>query len=503
MVSISKVASLLGKGLSGTKKPVTNCLDRLGCESRPIFESTKAGKLFEPGQQDVVQITRSIPEIKFEQTPLKEKLIDEVIDHGTQKGTETIRLIKKDGTLADDLKVIESGHNCRLEGENVDAAKLSGIYIHNHPSKAPLSPGDVREFLRSKLAEMIAVSPDKSISCLLNTPAPKDPFVLHEAFERFLNAQRAKLKELGIQRGDSFTTKVVDNSHITPETWDDYYRFQEGNLRRFAQETGYGYYSKGFSESNLTPLTQDIVQFTKGVKPKSYEISPDLASRFEQVPQGRELFEQSYDEFWRLKGNTVLHDSSPNIDGNHLLHGIRGYDRTKISGILEDGIVTGDVRFKNKGFLSEDGETFGCADFFISPKPSTIKDYCTTYLNSRVGFRQVPERSFLPRHSETPAFASDNIAFVIDSTQLQRDSKVLLTNSATPSSLDSNNLKDIIHHFPGITNHRAVLMGIPSQYISKIIVGGKIKPAEILEIKAMLKANNLDAKIFDTQGVQL
>lgn len=137
--------------------------------------------------QDVVEITRSLPKVEFEQTPLKENLIDEVLTHGTQKGTETVRLIKKDGTLADDLTVIESEHNCRLQGENVDIAKLGAIYIHNHPSKAPLSPGDVREFLRSKLAEIIAASPDKSISCLINTPTPKDSFVVHDAFERFLN----------------------------------------------------------------------------------------------------------------------------------------------------------------------------------------------------------------------------------------------------------------------------------------------------------------------------
>lgn len=246
MVSISKVASLLEKGFSGVEKPVTNFFGKLGCD-RPIFETIQAGKLFDSVSQKVVQIPCSMPKIKFEQTPLKEKLIDEVIAHGAQKGTETIRLIKKDGTLADDLNVVESKHNCRLEGENVNATKLGGIYIHNHPSKAPLSPGDVREFLRSKLGEMIAVSPDRSISCLVNTSSPKDSFVVHDAFERLLNSQRAKLKELGIQRGDSFTTNIVDNSHVTPEIWDDYYRFQEANLRRFAQETGYGYYSEGFS----------------------------------------------------------------------------------------------------------------------------------------------------------------------------------------------------------------------------------------------------------------
>lgn len=256
---VSRDASLLGKEtkLGSSLTPLAQDTTQFSSKVTPVAQDSKFGKLFESKAK--AQIPKYPPhlraDVQFERTPLKTQLMDEVREHGIQNGTETQRVIKSDGTRSE----LESGgtrHHCNLIGsvDEIRAAKLNGILIHVHPGETPmpLSPNDVQSFITNRQAEEIAVSLDGSISCLMNNSAPKDPLRVNDAFERFRDAQRDKLKELGIARGDSFMVEdeaaiLKNNSNLPPETWEAYAKFQEANLRQFAEETGYTYHSEGFA----------------------------------------------------------------------------------------------------------------------------------------------------------------------------------------------------------------------------------------------------------------
>ena len=76
----------------------------------------------------------------------------------------------------------------------------------------------------------------------------------------------------------------------------------------------------------------------------------------------------------------------------------------------------------------------------------------------------------------------------------------LSQNSATPSTLESSPLNGIIHHFPYGENLKSILVGVPSNCISKIVIGEGLRPDEITHIKAIIKKMNLDINIYNVLG---
>lgn len=263
----------------------------------------------------------------------------------------------------------------------------------------------------------------------------------------------------------------------------------KGNLKKFLNSK----MSHETPPNKLLDKTSTNMQDEITLKPPM-QISEELQGLIKNTPEKMKLIEESYNEFWRLKKNKVLHSSDPNITVGSLLHGT-SYDYKKIRSILKDGIVSGDIQYNDKIFYKEDGETFGCADFFVNPENRNIKDYFN-WASQKIKKGNLAK----PKPESRYLTANTHVTFVVGSEYLEKDLKILNKNSATPANLEQSELNGVIIGFPGYENQAAVLVGVPSNYIEKIIVGNKVTADQINEINQLVKEFGLDAKIFNMDG---
>ncbi len=237
-----------------------------------------------------------------------------------------------------------------------------------------------------------------------------------------------------------------------------------------------------------------------------FELSEALEQRLSNNVS-KQRFLSSYQEFFKSRKIATNYGNEAIIKQGDMLHGMT-YQPEALESILKDGIVSGDIAFVGKnvqsdeaflknGFriICEDGETFGCADFYTSPKTMTIEEYFLYAFREIKPFKRAPEASRLPNKTK-----KRSIAFVVDSQKFKDICPTLSHNSATPSNLGSSPLNDIIHHFPNGENLKSVLVGVPSNCISKIVVGAGLKPEEIKHIKTLIQKMNLDINIYDISG---
>lgn len=243
----------------------------------------------------------------------------------------------------------------------------------------------------------------------------------------------------------------------------------------------------------LTPFTTDVVKVSK-----NFELSSQLTERLQCKENGFALFNNQWQEFWKLRKMPTTHKPTPFVNKGDLIHGT-SYSSETVESVFKDGIVSGEIKYGSKPIIIEDGETFGCADFFTAPEKTYIKDYFDSFVNRKFGVRPAPERNYLPR---TQKFGKNRkIAFVIDTQSLGKDSKILLKNSANPNSLNTSPINGIVDHFPlQYENLQATLVGVPSNYISKVVVGNGVSNVEIENIKLLAKKHNLSISIYDTSG---
>lgn len=240
----------------------------------------------------------------------------------------------------------------------------------------------------------------------------------------------------------------------------------------------------------------------KAQTPK-YEISSELSSRLKAKPDGEKLFDEQFKEFSRLRRKKIKHDINPVINEGDLIHGAY-YNPEVTRSTLKNGIMSGEIGLKDKNIIFEDGETFGCADFFSSPKKMSIEEYFKDFVRRdfKRPYGQSPEKSFLPFNvREHGGRGQRKIAYVIDMEKLKKDGAKLLKNSCTPSTLSRSSIDGIVSHFPmDYENLQATLVGIPVNYVSKIIVGDRVSASEVEAIKQMAKESGLDLKIYNIIG---
>lgn len=242
----------------------------------------------------------------------------------------------------------------------------------------------------------------------------------------------------------------------------------------------------------------------KKVQVPKYELSSELSTRLKNKPMGKQIFDDQFNEFFRLRRQKIEHEVSSLINEGDLLHGSY-YNTETTRSIFKNGIMSGEIGLKGKHIQLEDGETFGCADFFSSPKKMSIQEYFKDFINRKFGVCQSPEKSYLPFNSRGGiSRGQKKIAYVIDMEKLKKNGTMLLKNSCAPSTLSGSNLEDIVSHFPlNYENLQATLVGVPANYISKIIVGDRVNSTEVEMIKKMAKEAGLDLKIYNIIGEQL
>ena len=141
-----------------------------------------------------------------------------------------------------------------------------------------------------------------------------------------------------------------------------------------------------------------------------------------------------------------------------LIHGTSMYDEEMLSNISKTGILTGQAIG-----ISEDGETYYCADFHRVCEDTTISGYNSefTYNDGRCPFG---------RRSDN----SNAVAFVIVPNEYNRE--LLSYDCYRDGTVESDITKSFINYMPIEDKEKAssILYGVPSSCINGIVVGGRV-----------------------------
>lgn len=208
----------------------------------------------------------------------------------------------------------------------------------------------------------------------------------------------------------------------------------------------------------------------------------------------------SWKSFWRIRKMNLKPHSSLLIERGDLVHGIGKYDLGKLGGIFKSGIVSGELDLAGRPALAEDGETFGCADFFVNTvRARSVKEYSQfawkpSSLSSGIIMKPI-EHSFVPS-----PFGDKKVALVLDSSI--NELQPLIRQSVTSQTLSTHPiLSKLISHFPSTTDrHLAVLGGLPANSINKVIVGNKITDEEVESIYKLASESGLTLNVFKSSG---
>lgn len=201
-----------------------------------------------------------------------------------------------------------------------------------------------------------------------------------------------------------------------------------------------------------------------------------------------DLFKQQYQKYLEIGNDSEINNSGYAIDDSGLLlleegtllHGTE-YNEENLISISQNGILA--CEFLG---MAEDAETFYCADFYRVPKTQTMSEYSAfcmeREIHSGVSFQRI-ERSRLPITPKMEGHAllgSPGIAFIVNNTsQLQ---PLLQYDAYRENGENSKKVREIVNWEAVKDNARfakerlsAVLVGIPSNALSGILIGDRIK----------------------------
>ncbi len=262
------------------------------------------------------------------------------------------------------------------------------------------------------------------------------------------------------------------------------------------------------SQENLELVHQTLRSLLPDAPPELsvHETSPSL------VEEAAKVLKEQWEKFWQLRlarregGSSVAAGQNVTLLKNGaLLHNLR-YDEVALSRILQSGILSGELGYAKKETRAEDAETHYCADFFVNQGDKSVQEYIEyAYGNEEnVGnLRKKRIESF-----SCPQEQNDNIAIVVDPSKPELTD--LLQHSAT--GVDASRLADFPVRFPYgadkpeiAKRHLAVLVGIPANYISSLIVGGKLASDQkkLAKLKELVASSGLDFPILNFRGERI
>lgn len=198
--------------------------------------------------------------------------------------------------------------------------------------------------------------------------------------------------------------------------------------------------------------------------PDNFLIETDLTDEqikifVEQINRFNEL-----SKYYSVKSNPLMDE-----DGNlifkegTLIHGISAYDEDKLDNISKTGILTGQAVG-----VSEDGETYYCADFHRVDRDITVEEYCT---NFKINDGRCPFGGARADNSRSVAFvvAPNEVCSELLSYDCYRvDTK---ESDITRSFVNLNGLPRKGSETDKVSS---ILYGVPYNFINGIVVGGKI-----------------------------
>jgi len=199
------------------------------------------------------------------------------------------------------------------------------------------------------------------------------------------------------------------------------------------------------------------------------------------------LLQQQWNVFSELRKVTILEnpikrrrqEGNPDLSQGTLIHGT-SYDLEKLKKIKESGILSGELIG-----IPEDNETHYCADFFKVPEDMSVtqySDWCNQLRTTPSGLKMKKGEG----NRLSFGYRSTGISFIIDASD-PRLQKLLKYDAYDSDS--SERMKNIINHLPNTRNPNdtsSILVGIPSNFISGLIIGEGIKSEEVKEIKQIM-----------------
>lgn len=234
-----------------------------------------------------------------------------------------------------------------------------------------------------------------------------------------------------------------------------------------------------------------------------HETSPTLEG------EAAKVLKEQWEKFWQLRfakrEGKVSEEVAQNVallKTGTLLHNLR-YDEAALSKILQSGILSGELGYSEKETRAEDAETHYCADFFVNRGDKSIQEYIEYAYGNEENVGNLKKKRI--ESFSCPREQNDSIAVVVDPSNPELAD--LLQHSAT--GVDASHLENFPVRFPYgadrpeiAKRHLAVLVGIPANYISSLVIGGKLASDQekLTKLKELVASSGLDIPILNFRG---
>lgn len=218
------------------------------------------------------------------------------------------------------------------------------------------------------------------------------------------------------------------------------------------------------------------------------------------------VLKRQWKRFWQLRlsgGDRTGKVDASRIRDGMLLHQTR-YGEAVLANILKSGILSGELGYEGKKTQVENSyETHYCADFFVNYGEKSVQEYITRAFSNAENIGRLKRPNM--ESFACPKENNENIAFVIDPTN--RNLASLFRRSAT--SIHASILAAFSVRFPlspdrleRAKRHLAVLVGIPANYFSFIIIGGKLAGdnAKLTRLKSIISNSGLELPVVNHTG---
>lgn len=257
----------------------------------------------------------------------------------------------------------------------------------------------------------------------------------------------------------------------------------------------------------VTPEQETQIEQEKKKVPELtvHETSPSLEG------EAAKVLKEQWEKFWQLRfAKSEGEVSEPEevaqnlalLKAGTLLHNL-SYDEVALSKILQSGILSGELGYGEKETRAEDAETHYCADFFVNQRDKSIQEYIEYAYGNEENIGNIRKKRI--ESFNCPREQNDCIAVVVDPSKPELAD--LLQHSAT--GVDASRLANFPVRFPYEADrpeiakrHLAVLVGIPANYISLLVIGGKLAndQEKLGKLKELIASSGLDIPIISFKG---
>ena len=243
-------------------------------------------------------------------------------------------------------------------------------------------------------------------------------------------------------------------------------------------------------------------------------VAPELAIdvRAPEISESaRAVLDVQWQKFWELRNQQISAQESkgpePFLEPGALVHNTVNNSPEALRTILDSGILSGELGYKGKATTPEDSETHYCADFFVNLKERTVPEYTAYAQGLEENDNGVLKRKRMESYA-SPSDQNDHISFVVDPDQPGLEDLLSLSSNGA----DLSNLGEFPVRLPVADDDggkaarlKAVLVGIPANFISSIVVGGTFAANQeaLAVVESLLAERGLGASVVDTQGRKL